>query len=806
MLQDFRLSLRMLKKNPVFTAIVVLTLALGIGVNVAIFSVVNGVLLNPLPYPDPEQLVIISQNKPNYDMGAMPYLNFLDLQKENRTLSGMAIFRRHTFSMFNGGLTEGVNGRHVSAEFFSVLGIKPVLGRTFMLHEDKPESLPVVVISTNLWQSKFGGATDVLNKPVTLDEKTFTIVGVTPSDFNFFRSDDVYVPVGHSGIPSLMRRQASWGFHSVGRLKTDVTLDQAQADLNRIMRNLADTYPEINKGHLATVSSLSALVIGDSGPVLWMLLGAVGFVLLIACVNVSNLLLARSTGRAREFAVRTALGAGKWRLIRQALIESMLPALVGGLLGLIIAAWGTRAALVLFPATMAPGTAEVGVDLRVVIFGTAVSVLAGVLCGVVPALRVSGWSLAESLKEGERRTGSARARAQGAMVAVEVALAVVLLIGAGLMIRSISALWQVDLGFRPGDHLMVAEISLNPALNSVAAKEVRAKALEVTERLKQVPGVKTVSFSGGAFPLLVKHDMPFYLPDQAKPTDASELYNAVNYRVEPDYFTGLGIPLKRGRVFTPEDDDRSQPVIVVDEVFAQKFFGNADPIGRFIKQETRPPQQIIGVVGHVKQWNVETDETFTLQAQFYEAFRQMNNRWRILKLLVGTDPGAKVPIMAVREALASHDHQNALSSPETMNEIMANALAGKHSLMVLLQVFAIVALVLASIGLYGVISYLVGQRTQELGIRLALGAQRKDIFALVLKHGMKMALLGIALGLVAAFGLTRLLAKLLYGVSATDPTTYIAIALLVIFVAVLACVVPARRATKVDPLVALRYE
>jgi predicted permease len=318
--------------------------------------------------------------------------------------------------------------------------------------------------------------------------------------------------------------------------------------------------------------------------------------------------------------------------------------------------------------------------------------------------------------------------------------------------------------------------------------------------------VKTVSFSGGAFPLLVKHDMPFYLPDQAKPTDASELYNAVNYRVEPDYFTGLGIPLKRGRVFTPEDDDRSQPVIVVDEVFAQKFFGNADPIGRFIKQETRPPQQIIGVVGHVKQWNVETDETFTLQAQFYEAFRQMNNRWRILKLLVGTDPGAKVPIMAVREALASHDHQNALSSPETMNEIMANALAGKHSLMVLLQVFAIVALVLASIGLYGVISYLVGQRTQELGIRLALGAQRKDIFALVLKHGMKMALLGVALGLVAAFGLTRLLAKLLYGVSATDPTTYIAIALLVIFVAVLACVVPARRATKVDPLVALRYE
>ena len=806
MLQDLRLSLRMLRKNPVFTAIVVLTLALGIGVNVAIFSVVNGVLLNPLPYPDSEQLVIISQNKPNYDMGAMPYMNFLDLQRENRTLSGMATFRRHTFSLFNAGTSEGVNGRHVSAEFFSVLGVKPVLGRTFMLHEDKPESQPVVVISTNLWQSKFGGTPDILNKPLSLDEKVFTIIGVAPSDFNFFRADDVYVPVGHSGIPSLMRRQASWGFHAVGRLKPDVPLDQAQADLNRIMRNLAEAYPDINKGHLATVSSLRTLVIGDSGSVLWMLLGAVGFVLLIACVNVSNLLLARSTGRAREFAVRTALGAGKWRLFRQALIESMLPALVGGTLGLIIAAWGTRAALVLFPASVVPRTSSVGVDLRVVIFATGVSVLAGILCGVVPALRVSGWSLSESLKEGERRTGSARARAQGAMVAVEVALAVVLLIGAGLMIRSITALWQVDLGFRPGDHLMVGEISLNPALNTLDAKEVRAKCLELTERIKSVPGVKGVSLSGGAFPLLVKHDMPFYLADQPKPTDAGDFFNAVNYRIEPDYFAAMGIPLKRGRLFTEQDTDRTQPVVVIDEVFAKKFFGNTDPIGRFIKQETRPPQQIIGVVGHVKQWNVEADESYTLQAQFYEAFRQMNNRWRILKLMVGVDPGSKVPLAAVREAIASHDSQNALSSPETLNEIMANALAGKRSLMILLQVFAIVALVLASIGLYGVISYLVGQRTQELGIRLALGAQRKDIFKLVLNHGMKMALLGVVLGLVAAFGLTRLLAKLLYGVSATDPATYVAIASLVIFVAVLACVIPARRATKVDPLVALRYE
>ena len=806
MLQDLRLSLRILRKNPIFTLIVVLTFALGIGVNVAIFSVVNGVLLNPLPYPEPEQLIVISQSKQNFEMGAMPYPNFLDLQKENRTLSGMAIFRRHTFSLFDAGGAEGIDGRHVSADFFSVLGIKPVLGRTFMPHEDKPNSHPVVVIGTHLWQRKFGGATDVLGKPLNLDEKVYTIIGVAPADFNFFRSDEVYVPVGQPNIPSLMRRQASWGFHAVGRLKPGVTMEQAQADLNRVMRNLAEAYPETNKGQGATVGSLRTLVIGENGPVLWMLLGAVAFVLLIACVNVSNLLLARWTGRSREFAIRTALGASKWRLVRQALIESMLPALIGGALGLVVAGWATQAALFLFPATVLPRASDIGVDGRVVIFATVVSLVAGVLCGVGPALRLSQWRLSETLKEGERRTGSARGRAQGALVAVEMALAVVLLIGAGLMIRSIAALWRVDPGFRAGDNLMSFELSLSPSLSTAEPPAIRAKARELTDRLKSVPGVRAVSLSAGAFPLLVKHDMPFYFPDRPKPADASEWLNAVNYRIEPDYFRAMGIPLKRGRVFTEQDDDRTQPVVVIDEVFAHKFFAGEDPIGRFIKQEPRPPQQIVGVVGHVKQWSIDSDEAQSLQAQFYEDFRQMNTRWRELRLLVGADEGKPVPFAAVREAINGHDSQNVLAKPETMSETMANALADKRSLMILLEAFAIVALVLASIGLYGVISYLVGQRTQELGIRLALGAQRRHIFGLVLTHGMKMALIGVGLGLIAAFGLTRLISNLLYGVSATDVPTFVAIASLVTAVAVLACVLPARRATKVDPLVALRYE
>jgi predicted permease len=536
-----------------------------------------------------------------------------------------------------------------------------------------------------------------------------------------------------------------------------------------------------------------------------MLLGAVGFVLLIACVNVSNLLLARSTGRSREFAVRTALGASKWQLFRQSLIESMLPALVGGILGVIVAAWGTRAALAIFPSSV-PRALEVGVDTRVVIFATVVSILAGVLCGVAPAMRLSGWTLAETLKEGERRTGSARGKAQGAMVAVEVALAVVLLIGAGLMIRSISKLWRVDLGFRPGDNLISFAFNLSPSLRGASTTAMRVKAHEVETRLKAVPGVRTVSFSSGAFPFLDEQDMSFWINDHPRPANGDEMLNALDYRVDPDYFTAMGIPLKRGRLYTDQDDERTPFVIVVDEVFAQKFFGNTDPIGKWIKQDIRPAQQIIGVVGHVKHWSIDSDESHSLQAQFYEPFKQVGGRWQELRVLIGVDEGTKIPFAAIRDAIHSHDAQNVIAEPETMNETIANALADRRSLMLLLDIFAVVALVLASIGLYGVISYLVGQRTQELGIRLALGAQRKDIFRLILSSGMKMALLGVVLGLVVSFALTRLMSNLLFGVGATDPLTFLGIASLVTAVAIVACILPAHRATKVDPLVALRYE
>src|SRR6267143_4512725 len=466
MFQDLRLGLRMLLKNPGFTAVVVVTLALGIGANVALFSVVNGVLLNPLPFPQPDQLVTLDQSKPNFDMGAVPYPNFRDLQKENKTFSAMVLSRGYAFSLIGTGEAERVSARYITAGFLSVLDVKPALGRAFAPGEDEPGAGPVVMISADLWQRKFGGASDVVTKSLTLDDKTYTIVGVIPANFSLFRGTDVYVPIGQWNNPALKVRSAALGLHGIGRLKPGVTIEQAQADLNSVMGRLAATYPNTNKANGAKVSSLKQRMIGDIGPTLWLLLGAVGFVLLIACVNVSNLLLARATGRKREFAIRAALGAGRWRLLRQSLTESMLLALSGGLLGLVVAGWGTQVALRLLPATL-PRAEEVRLDARVLFFALAISLITGILAGLVPAIKSSQWRLSETLKEGGRGASSGRVRAQSIFVAVEMALAFVLLIGAGLMIRSIAAIWNVDPGFRP-DNVLTFGLSLSPSMNTAS--------------------------------------------------------------------------------------------------------------------------------------------------------------------------------------------------------------------------------------------------------------------------------------------------------------------------------------------------
>ena len=806
--QDVRYAMRMLGKHPGFTAVVVLTLALGIGANAALFSVVNGVLLNPLPFPQPEQLVALNQRKPNVAAGSISYPNFLDWQKENQTFSAMAISRESSFALVGTGEAERVRGRRCSVNLFSVLGVKPALGRDFAPGEDEPGAGPVVMISAGLWQRRFGGAPDVAGKSLTVDDKSYTIVGVLPASFTLYRDTDVYVPMGQWGNSGLQNRGAGLGLRGIGRLKPGVTLAQAQADLDGVMGRLAEVYPETNRGNGAALIPLKELLIGDVRPILWMLLGAVGFVLLIACVNVSNLLLARATGRTREFAIRSALGAGQWRLLRQSLTESILLALAGGGLGLLLAALGTRAALNVLP-TGLPRADEVGLDARVLVFTAAISLLTGVLAGLAPALKTRQWRLSETLKESGRGAGGGRHRAQGVLVAVEVSLALVLLIGAGLMIRTLSALWDVDPGFR-SDNVLTFGLSFPPSMRTASADAKRASLRDLSDRLNSMPGVKAASFLTGASPMQGQESVFFWLDGQPKPASTSEMNQALVYRVEPGYLTAMGIPLKQGRFFTGQDEVQTQPIVVIDEVCARQYFPSADPLGKRINLgDNRGPSEIVGVVGHVMQSGLDSDDRQLLRAQLYLPFRQFgwNSEVGVVVRAEGVGGKAEPALLnSIRRVVQNQHSQNVVYNAQTMNEVIADSLSRRRFAMILLNAFAVVALVLSGIGLYGVISYLVGQHTQEIGIRLALGAQRQDVLLLVLSQGMKMTLGGVALGLLASLGLTRLLTKMVYGVSTTDPATFAVIAALLILVALLACLIPARRATKVDPLVALRYE
>ena len=812
MIQDIRYAIRMLFKNPGFSVVVVLTLALGIGANAALFSVVNGVLLNPLPFPEPDQLVTIHQSKPNFDTGAVPYPNFLDLQAQNQTFTAMTISRPTGFSLIGAGEPERVDARWISADFFTVLGVTPQLGRAFTRDDDKAGGAPVALISSRLWDRKFSSAADITTKSITLDDKSYAIVGVIPVGSSLLRSTDVYVPIGQWTTPSLKNRGAALGLHGIGRLKPGVTLQQAQADLERIMANLAVDYPDTNKGHSSKLVALRERLLGGIEPILLMLFGAVGFVLLIACVNVSNLMLARSTSRTREFAIRAALGAGKWRLLRQSLSESMLLAVLGGSLGLGIAGLATKAAVEALP-TAVPRVEEIGLDYRVLIFTATVSILTGILAGIAPALKTSRRRFNETLKESARGTTSSRVRAQGVFVAAEMAMALVLLIGAGLMIRSLTAIWKVDPGFNP-DNLVTFGLNLSPSMRSANPGAIRSSIRDLADRLKHAPGVTSVSFTQGATPMQGEDDINFWIEGET-PRVSSDMHMALFYVVEPDYLKTMGISLTEGRFFTDQDDERAVPVAVIDEVLAKKYFGNQSPIGKriFLNAE-EPPSQIVGVVGHVKQWGLDNDDQQSLQSQLYVPFRAFPDN-AMIGLAGGFGVAVRSGLLAsdtpatmnsIRQVVREHNSQNVIANAQTMNEIIAGTLSTPRFSMVLLGAFAGVALLLASVGIYGVISYLVGQRTHEMGIRIALGAKRSDIFRLVLGHGMKMAIAGVAIGLFAAFGLTRLMTKMLFGVSATDPLTFVAISLLLGFVALLACYIPARRATKVDAIVALRYE
>jgi predicted permease len=815
LMQDLRFGVRMLAKSPGFAAVAILTMTLGIGANTALFSVVNGILLNPLPYPDPEQLVTLAESKPNFDSGSISFPNFRDWRKDNRTFSMMGISRSYSYSLTGRGEAEQVSAEFISSDYLAVLGVKPVIGRLFSEGEDDMGASPIVLIGEGFWNRKFGAAPDIVGQGLTLDGRTFTIIGVVPASFKLqvwsFRSSDVYAPIGQWTNPFLNVRTAGLGFHGVGRLKPGVTIQQARADMKRVTGDLAAAFPDADTGIGATLMPLKEQMVGYLRPLLLVLLAAVGFVLLIACVNVANLLMARATGRTREFAVRAALGADRGRIVRQLLTESMLLALAGGGLGLLLAAWGTKVALRNLPSAL-PRANEIGLDLRVLLFTMGASLLCGILFGLVPALRTSKPNLHDTLKEGGRGASGGKHRAQGVFVVSEMAMALVLLIAAGLMIRSLSALWNVNPGF-DSHNVLSFGVALAPSTKATSPDAVRAQLREVQNRLASTPGVKAASLSWGALPLGGDDEDLFYLEGQPKPASENDMSWAISYVVQEDYLKVMRIPLQRGRFLTAQDSEHSSHVIVIDDFFARKFFGDEDPVGkRVILNSKGGVAEIVGVVGHVKQWGLDSDDKQSLRAQLYFPFMQLPDAamqpssWSGTGVVVRFEGDAHAVATAIRSGLRGMSGEQVMYSVQTMEEVIADTLAERRVSMIVLGAFAALALGLASIGTYGVISYLVGQRTHEIGIRMALGAKQGDVMRLVLREGLKMTALGVVLGLIAAAGLTRLMANLLFGVSATDPPTFAGVAVVLTFVALVACYVPARRAMKVDPIVALRYE
>jgi predicted permease len=823
--QDVRYALRQLRKSPSFTTVTVLTLALGIGANTAIFSVVNGVLLNPLPFHDASRIVSMFEATPNFPKGSISYPNFLDWQRDNRSFEAMAAYRSTDGSITGVGQPENVRAQRVSANFFPILGVNPILGRNFTSEEDRRGASPTALISEGLWKRKFGSGRNVIGKRLIVAGQPRTIIGVIPASFRLhifnFRTADVYEAIGEETDPTFYLRDSYRGMDAIGLLKSGVTLAQARDDMKRVNAGLADAYPNVDGNIKANIIPLKDNIVGDMRPALLVLLGAVGFVLLIACANVANLLLARSTARQREFSVRAALGAGQIRILRQLLTESVLLSALGGMFGLILAKWGTVAALVAVPETV-PRAEEIGLHLPVLLFTIFVSVLTGIMFGLLPAIRMSRTDISGRLKDSGRAISGSRSRMQSALVMGEMAMALVLLVGAGLMCRTLVQLWRVDPGFDPRN-VSFFEVTPPPSLVNQSPDAIRAALRQINATLRSMPGVEAVSLHDGALPMESDNERGFLLEGQEPPKQRTEYFpQTLEYTVEPEYLKTMRIPLLRGRFLRDEDNENSARVVVIDASFAQQYFAGQDPIGKRIRifefgsdsnQRVLLPLVIVGVVGHVNQWGLAEDASQPLQAQMYRPIMQngavyMKGLARGFNVFVRS----KTPLApeaffeSIRQKLLAGNRDMIVYDNESEEEVVAQSIASQRFSLILLGAFAGLALLLAGIGIYGVLSYLVGMRTREIGVRMALGAQRLDVLRMVLRDGARMTMVGAAIGLVAALALTRLMASMLFGVRPTDPVTFAAVAVLLCGIALFACYLPARRAAKVDPMVALRYE
>jgi predicted permease len=816
--QDIRYAARMLRKNPGFTSVAVLTLALGIGANTAIFSVVNAVLLRPLAYPDSGQLVWLCERGPDWSGGSISYPNFIDWRNQQSVFEKFGVYTGNNFTLNGGVEPVRLAGAMISADVFAALRTLPEIGRVFREDEDKPGAPPVAVISHALWQNRFGGQAGIVNKTISLNGKPYTLLGVMPAAFEFPNKVDLWVPVGpYSDESGWQKRDNHPGLFGLARLKPGVPLEKARADLDLIAVRLEQQYPESNKTRRVQIDRLLDNKVGNVRRALWILLGAVSFVLVIACANVASLLLARSAAREKEMAVRAALGAGRWRITRQLLTESGLLALLGAAVGLLFAKGALRVVAALAGESM-PRAAEISLDPPVLLFSGLVAVLTGILFGLAPAWHVSRVDLQGTLKEAGRGATSSRAGLRQGLVVAEVALTFVLLAGAGLLLLSFHRLLQVNPGFA-ADQVLTFRINL-PEVKYQSDEQEILFCQALREKLRALPGVRAASLaSPNSIPLHAGGwDMLFLI--EGRPEPPPHLQPSLQVHViTPDYFQAMGIPLLKGRDFT-EQDNREHlrgassgndwgagfNSIIIDEEFARRYWPNQNPLGQrvripFGEREKQPIVTIVGVVGRIKE-NRLSEQGGLVQAYFPLYQQPLRNMAVVVKTT--TEPAAMLTTM--RQQVSQLDPALPIFGIQTMREIRNNNVAPERLNLGLLGGFAALALILAIIGLYGLLAFTVTQRQREIGIRMALGAQRFDVLNLVVGQGMRLILAGVGIGLLGSFALTRVLASVLFKVEPTDPLTFVTVTFSLCVVALLACYIPARRATKVDPMVALRFE
>ena len=798
MIKDVRYAFRALVRRPGFTAVAVITLALGIGANTAIFSVVYGVLLRPLDYPQAERLVALREtNALKQPDAQIAPGNFLEWQRQSTVFSDLAAYRTVSYNLTGDGEPERLLSGRVSTGLFKTLRVQPIAGRDFLAEEDQPGREKVVIIGAGLWQRRFGSDSGVIGRTLRLSGEEFTVIGVMPGGFRLpdQRERELWTPIAFKENERNLHHARY--VEAIARIKPGVTLDQAQAEMAAIAGRLAQTHPEANEGWSVKVAPVLDVAVGDARRILWLLFSAVGLVLLIACANVTNLLLARAATRQKEIAIRVALGAGRLRIIRQLVTESMLLALLGAVAGWPMAVWGLKALVAIAPADL-PRLDAVTIDNRALLFTLAITVITGVIFGLAPALQSANTNANQNLKDGssEGNRGVVGGRIGNLLIAAEVALAVVLLVGSGLLLRTIWQLRQINPGFDDRNALAVTLQLSEKKYADVARVASFSKQLE--QQVSGMPGVQT---TGVARILPIAHDLPAGFYVEGRPREPDNQLPQTNYSaVSGDYFAAMKIPLLAGRSFSDRDDLKAPRVAIVSAELAQRVFPGESAIGKRINVTTGAEsfREIVGIVGDVKQKGL-AQET---RPHVYEPFAQAPNHFMTLIVRTDTDPEAIVP--AIRAKVFELDHELPLQRVTTLDKLISNSIRQQRFACAVLSVFAGVALVLALAGLYGVISYSVAQRTRELGIRIVLGAQVTDVVRLVLKQGMTFVLLGEVVGIAGAFALTRLIGGLLFGVSPTDAKTFVTVAVSLFLVALVACYLPARRATRVDPLVALK--